>query len=125
MLRLQGKPSFDRKQGSFSRCATNADCRLADSTYWPFPIHFKNNIVKPPPLSAWYALRILPSLPTFTVVFQEQNSYVRQLSNVVKLYSNGQHNKAWRNMSIISKVDKHRSLSIEYDTNLSTNIGNR
>ena len=38
------------------RCVTNmqtADCRLADlqtcrladSTYWPFPIHFKNNIV--------------------------------------------------------------------------------
>ena len=20
-------------------------CRLADSTYWPFPIHFKNSIV--------------------------------------------------------------------------------
>ena len=30
-----------------------------------------------------------------------------------------------RNMSIISKVDKSRSLSIEYDTNQSTNIGNR
>ena len=29
------------------------------------------------------------------------------------------------NMSIISKVDEHRSSSIEYDTNQSTKIGNR
>ena len=29
------------------------------------------------------------------------------------------------NMSIISIVDKIRSLSIEFDTNQSTNIGNR
>ena len=30
-----------------------------------------------------------------------------------------------RNMSMISKVDKSRSLSIEFDTTQSTNIGNR
>ena len=32
---------------------------------------------------------------------------------------------AGRNMSIILKVDKNRSLSIEFHTNQSTNIGNR
>ena len=36
-----------------------------------------------------------------------------------------QTNKTGRNMSIISIVDKIQSLSIEFDTNQSTNIGNR